>query len=173
MDRGRSGRTASLGSRVVQVTFAGRSFSAGPWLCALAIIWTARPGNAPASLATSVTAALTVLARAACRRGLTARPLPGTCSRASTGRHAGRVQNGKATTIPAVTKQYPKLSLLRAGDDPPCCHAAPKTLRPDRRNTRSSTATVIAPPGGTSSDTTIRATARSSSSSSQEARAKK
>ena len=55
--------------------------------------------------------------------------------------------------IPHVTKQVPKLSLFRAGDDPSCCHAAPNTLRPDRRNTESSTATVIASPPGTSSIT--------------------
>ena len=52
-------------------------------------------------------------------------PRPGTCSRASTGRHTGREQNGSLTTIPAVTKQVPKLSLSLAGDDPSCCHAAP------------------------------------------------
>ena len=52
-------------------------------------------------------------------------PFPGTCSRASTGKHTGREQNGNATTIPAVTKQVPKPSLSFAGDDPSCCHAAP------------------------------------------------
>jgi hypothetical protein len=114
-----------------------------------------------------------VLAGAACRRGLTARPLPGTWRRASTGRHTGREQNGSATTIPHVTKQVPKLSLFFAGDDPSCCHAAPQTLRPQRRNTESSTAATSGSPGGTSSATTSRATARPSSSRSQAARAKK
>jgi hypothetical protein len=123
---------------------------------------------------TSATAAETVLAGAASRlRGLTARPLPGTWSRASTGRHAGREQNGSATMIPHVMKQFPKLSLLRAGDDPSCCHAAPDTRRPQRPNTESSTATASGSPAGTSSSTTIRATARPSSSSSHAARAKK
>jgi hypothetical protein len=27
-----------------------------------------------------------------------------------------------------VTKQFPKLSLFLAGEDPSCCHAAPNTL---------------------------------------------
>ena len=123
---------------------------------------------------TSATAAETMLAGAASRfLGLRALPFAGTCSRASTGRHTGREQNGRATMIPAVTKQVPKLSLLRAGEDPSCCQAAPHTRRPDRGNTESSTATTIAALPGTSSRATSPATARPSRSRSHTARAKK
>jgi hypothetical protein len=98
---------------------------------------------------------------------------PAGTSRASTGRHTGRAQNGRCTTIPATTKQVPKDSLFREGDDPSYCQPAPCTFRPDRRNSESSTATVSAAPAGTSSMTASRATARPSSSASQRARAKK
>jgi hypothetical protein len=63
--------------------------------------------------------------------------VPGRTRRASTGRQTGRVQNGRATTIPAVTKQVPNASLPRVGAGPSCCQPAPCTLRPDRRNSES------------------------------------
>jgi hypothetical protein len=135
-----------------------------------------RPGRAPASAVTRAAAATILLPGTTTApdrplaRGV---PWPGIYSRASTGRHTGRVHHGRLTTIPTVTKQVPKLSFARAGAEASCCQHAPNTLRPDRRNTESSTATVTAPPAGTSSPTTSRATARPSSSRSHTARAKK
>ena len=51
--------------------------------------------------------------------------LPAGTSRARTGRQTGRVQNGRRTTIPQVTKQVPNDSRSRDGDEPSYCQPAP------------------------------------------------
>lgn len=51
--------------------------------------------------------------------------LPAGTSRASTGRQTGRVQNGRCTTIPQVTKQVPKDTRSWDGDEPSYCQPAP------------------------------------------------
>ena len=87
----------------------------------------ARPGNAAASRVTSSAAADTLVpgTGAAFFPFLARGFLPGRISRARTGRHTGRVQNGSCTTIPQVTKQVPKDSLFWDGELPSYCQPAP------------------------------------------------
>ena len=87
----------------------------------------ARPGNAAASRATRPAAADTLVpgAGAPLFPCFTRVFLPGRTSRASTGRHTGRVQNDRCTTIPQVTKQVLKDSLSRVGAEPSYCQPAP------------------------------------------------
>ena len=76
----------------------------------------ARPGNAAASRVTSSVAVDTLVPGAGAAFFffflVTQALLLGRISRARTGRHTGRVQNGRRTTIPQVTKQVPKDSLF-------------------------------------------------------------
>src|SRR6266699_1448964 len=66
-------------------------------------------------------------------------PLP--CHRRqATGRHIGRVRNGRCTTTPTITQRWPKASLLRPGADPSWIQDAPWTFFPRRRWAVSSTA---------------------------------
>jgi hypothetical protein len=70
-------------------------------------------------------------------------------SRNSTGNATGREQNGRSTTIAAITKQLPRPVFFAALADPSCCHAAPNTFEPARRKSVSSTTTRTGSPSPT------------------------
>jgi hypothetical protein len=102
--------------------------------------------------------------------------LPGpslTYKRAKTGRQTALDRKGRWTTIPAVTKQLPRLVFLPPGAEPSYCQNAPCTCLPLRRVTLSSIATTIGAPASTSVAMTSRAATMPTWSMHQQTREKK
>jgi hypothetical protein len=100
-------------------------------------------------------------------------PCLGRHSRAITGRHTGREQNGSSTIRPTTTKHVPRPTGLGPLAAPSCCQAAANTFFPDRLNSVSSTATVSAKPSGSRDRTSRWDSARPNTSTFQDAREKK
>ena len=123
----------------------------------------AQPGSAPARSA--------AIRRAS--HSLDADVVPLTTSLASTGSATGREQNGRLTTMAAITQLLPRPVLCGPCTEPSWNQDAAQTFFPRRRNKVSSIAMTTGSPAGTSSATTSRATARPRSPGSQRARAKK